>query len=360
MKVVNSAVARGRNWPMRAVLVKKPLSPFAQTSGHCVTILGRGVERVNAGTIKQRKTLSRLSSIWIPFVTRDRFFHMSDSATDTALAPEVTISSLQRAIQLLRALAESGPSRVSDLARTLCFTQATTHRLLQQLSEGGLVHQLSQDKRYALGLGLATLAARAAEQAGAEGGLRAICRPALVRLGAALGETVFLMVRSGFDAVCLDRWEGPWPIRTFTGDIGGRVPLGMGQGAMCILAHLPAEECEEVLRYNVPRVVGMGVVDGVYLRAEINRTRELGYSSTHTGVLDGMAGVGVPVFDAAGRVAAAFSVGTLAARLSGDRLPVVVGLLQKEAQALAPQINPFDRSLRRPAEALRMAESTLS
>ena len=74
--------------------------------------------------------------------------------------------------------------------------------------------------------------------------------------------------------------------------------------------------------------------------------------------LDGMAGVGVPIFDAAGRVAAAFSVGTLAARLSGERLPVVVGLLQKEAQALASQINPFDRSLRRPAEALRMAGST--
>jgi DNA-binding IclR family transcriptional regulator len=283
---------------------------------------------------------------------------MSDKQKDLVSPSEGSVSSLQRAIQLLHALAEAGPSRVSDLARALGFTQATTHRLLQQLTDGGLVHQLAHDKRYALGLGLATLAARAAEHVGAEGGLRAICRPVLTRLGAALGETVFLMVRSGFDAVCLDRWEGPWPIRTFTGDIGGRVPLGVGQGAMCILAHLPHEEREEVLRYNVPRVVGMGVVDGVYLRAEISRTRELGYSSTNTGVLDGMAGVGVPIFDAAGRVAAAFSVGTLAARLSGERLPVVVGLLQKEAQALASQINPFDRSLRRPAEALRMAGST--
>ncbi|MFM8767079.1 MAG: IclR family transcriptional regulator [Rubrivivax sp.] len=282
---------------------------------------------------------------------------MPDKEHDVVSQAEGGVSSLQRAIQLLHALAEAGPSRVSDLARVLGFTQATTHRLLQQLSDGGFVYQLAQDKRYALGLGLATLAARAADQVGAEGGLRAICRPVLTRLGAALGETVFLMVRSGFDAVCLDRWEGPWPIRTFTGDIGGRVPLGMGQGAMCILANLPHEECEEVLRYNVPRVVGMGVVDGVYLRAEITRTRELGYSSTHTGVLDGMAGVGVPIFDAAGRVAAAFSVGTLAARLSGERLPEVVALLRKEARALAAQINPFDRSLRRPAEALRMDSS---
>ena len=258
-------------------------------------------------------------------------------------------SSLQRAMQLLQVLGQAGPSRVSDLARALGYTQATTHRLLQQLIAGGLVTQSAQDKRYALGLGLFALAARA----GDVGGLRAVCRPALLRLGAALGDSVFLLVRFGFDAMCLDRWEGPFPIRSFTGDIGGRIPLGVGQGAMAILAHLPEAEREEVLRHNVPRLVGMGSVDGVFLRTEIVRTRSQGYSHTHTGVLEGMAGVGVPLFDAAGRVVAALSVGTLAARLSGERLPVVVELLLREARALAPQINPFDRSLRRPAQALR-------
>ena len=38
--------------------------------------------------------------------------------------------------------------------------------------------------------------------------------------------------------------------------------------------------------------------------------------------------------------------------IEGERLPVVVELLQREARALSTQINPFDRSLRRPAEAL--------
>src|SRR6266571_3377350 len=70
-------------------------------------------------------------------------------------------------------------------------------------------------------------------------GARALCRPALLRLSASLGDTIFLLVRSGFDAICLDRSEGPFPIRSFTGDIGGRVALGIGQGAMAILAHLP-------------------------------------------------------------------------------------------------------------------------
>ena len=263
---------------------------------------------------------------------------------------DASVSSLHRAVQLLRALADGGPTRVSDLARGLGYTQATTHRLLQQLVDEGLVAQSDQDKRYALGLGLFVLAARA----GDAGGLRERCRPVLLRLGAALGDSVFLLVRAGFDALCLDRWEGPFPIRSFTGDVGGRVPLGVGQGSMAILAHLGDDEREEVIRHNAARLggMGMGQVDGVYLRTEAARVRRQGYAATNTGLIDGMSGVGVPVFDADGRVVAALSIGTLSARLEGERLPVVVEVLQREARALSAQLNPLDRGLRRPAQVL--------
>jgi DNA-binding IclR family transcriptional regulator len=99
----------------------------------------------------------------------------------------------------------------------------------------------------------------------------------------------------------------------------------------------------------------MGTVDEVFLRTEIARVQRLGYCAANSGLLEGMAGVAVPVFDARGRIAASFSVGTLAARLEGERLEVVVDLLQREARAVAPRINPFDRTLRRPAVALGVA-----
>jgi len=269
----------------------------------------------------------------------------------TPLRDESAVSSLQRGIALLRALG-SGPSRVSDLGKALGYTQATTHRLLQQLVQEGLAEQLP-DKRYLLSLGLFELAARPGEP----GGLRSQVRPALLGLGAALGDSVFVLVRAGFDAMCLDRWEGPFPIRSFTGDIGGRVPLGVGQGSMTILANLPEAEREEVIRHNVPRLAGMGTFDGVYLRTEIAKVRRQGYADTNSGLIEGMAGVGVPVFDARGDVVAALSIGTLSARLKGERLHVVVDLLRREAGTLSAQINPFDRGLRRPAEMLSGAQA---
>jgi DNA-binding IclR family transcriptional regulator len=167
-----------------------------------------------------------------------------------------------------------------------------------------------------------------------------------------LGDTIFLLVRSGFDAVCLDRNEGPFPIRSFTGDIGGRVALGVGQASMAILAHLPRGEQEEVIRYNLPRVRSYGVFDEVYLRTEIERVLRLGYSGHNAGVLEGMAGVAVPILDREGRPVAALSVGTLAERLNEERLPVVVQILQREAEAVGRKINPFDPALRRPSHSL--------
>ena len=108
----------------------------------------------------------------------------------------------------------------------------------------------------------------------------------------------------------------------------------------------------QLIRFNLPRVREVGVFDEVYLRTEIDRVRELGYAGRNTGLLEGMAGVAVPVCDRDGRAVAALSVGTIAARLSPDRLPTVVELLKREARLISPKLNPFDPTLRRPVSSL--------
>ena len=107
-----------------------------------------------------------------------------------------------------------------------------------------------------------------------------------------------------------------------------------------------------MIRFNLSRVREYGVYDEVYLRTEIERVRQSGYAARNTGLLEGMAGVGVPVLDREGRAVAALSVGTISARLNEDRLPTVVELLKREAAAIGPRIHPFDATLRRPAQSL--------
>ncbi|MFE1570338.1 IclR family transcriptional regulator [Comamonas odontotermitis] len=265
---------------------------------------------------------------------------------------------LHRSFVVLRALAahQKEGVRVTHLAKEIGLTQATTHRLLQGLVQEGVVEQDQQHKLYRLGLDLFSLAALA----GGVQDLRSLARPVLLRLSASLSDTVILMVRSGFDAVCLDRIEGQFPIRTFTGDIGGRIPLGVGQGSLVILANLPDAEREEVLRYNLPRIQHYNVYDEVYMRTEINRALSQGYTARNSGLLEGMAGLAAPVFDRNGHVVAALSIGTHTARLNDERLPAVRDMLLREARALSSQINPFDPTLRHPMHALSTGDRTRS
>ena len=119
-------------------------------------------------------------------------------------------SSLRRALRLLRVLAAGDPAglRLKDIAEAAGCSQPTAHRMLQDLAAEGFAEQAA-GKRYRLALDFYVLAARA----GQASGLREAARPALLRLSATLSDTIFLLVRNGFDAVCLDRVEGPFPIR---------------------------------------------------------------------------------------------------------------------------------------------------
>ncbi|KGF65299.1 IclR family transcriptional regulator [Pseudomonas lutea] len=269
-------------------------------------------------------------------------------------AKETGVGAVSRLFAVLRALGEcpDGSERVTQLAQQVGLSQPTTHRLLRSLMEEGMVEQDVRSKRYRLSLEFFALAARA----GQSGNLRDVVRPSLLRLSASLGDSLFLLARSGFDAVCLDRSEGPYPIRTFTGDIGGRVALGVGQGSLAILAFLPEEERETVIRYNLPRLRDFHLYDEVMLRSEIDTVRRSGYAARNTGVLEGMAGLAVPILDRDGRAVAALSVATISDRLNGDRMPTVVEMLKREAATISHKINPFDPVLRRPSQVFGQRE----
>ncbi|MGO4173788.1 IclR family transcriptional regulator [Bosea sp. TAF32] len=265
-------------------------------------------------------------------------------------AVDEPVSSLRRALGLLRILSKGAGDgmRLKDIAEAAGCGQPTAHRALRDLMAEGFVEQAAGGKRYRLALDFFVIAARA----GQAGGLRELARPALLRLSATLSDTIFLLVRNGYDAVCLDRIEGPFPIRSFTGDIGGKVPLGIGQGSLAMLAHLPEDEREAVIRFNMPRLLDRGFFDEAALRNAIATARAQGSVNLNTGLIPGMAGVAVPVFDARGRVVAALSVGTLAERLREDRLPNVIAMLRSEAEALGAKLNPFDVALRYPSRSL--------
>src|SRR5918993_5989553 len=143
------------------------------------------------------------------------------SSTDDAGRLSGT-QSIERALTLIREIAahnRSG-SRLLDLATRTGLQRPTVHRMLQCLTLENMVQQDPETHRYYLGRMVFELGLTAAPRYN----LREICHPAMSRIAEATGDTVFLTQRSGLDAVCVDRHEGTFPIKTFTLEIGTRRP----------------------------------------------------------------------------------------------------------------------------------------
>ena len=260
---------------------------------------------------------------------------------------------LQRAFAVLRVMtqARGEPLRLTDIATRAALAPATAHRVLQSLAAEDLVVQVGSGKSYQLSVAFFSMAAVAGGQSSQ---LLQFCRPAMLRLAGMLNDTVFLLVRHNFDAVCVDRIDGVFPVRSHTGDIGGRVPLGLGQAGIMLLASLPQAEREEIIRYTVPRLSHLNFIDEISLRVEIDRALALGYvvNNQNVGLFPGTMGLSVPIFDRNGQTVAALSVAAPSERLNAERLPLVVAALQREAGAIGQQIVPFDPALRRPHQHL--------
>lgn len=241
--------------------------------------------------------------------------------------------SIRRVAIILRALG-SAPVRgmsLAEIVRATGFNKATAHRILSALISEDLVSQETQSRRYHLGLGLFILGSAVS----ARFEIRSLAQPALARICNETDDTVFLSVRRGFDAICLDRLEGAFPIKTLTLSAGSVRPLGVGAGSLALLAALQDGEIEEVLADLAPRLANYPKLSPNRIRTLVSETRAQQYALNDGGVIDGMSAIGVPVLNDHGQPIAALSVAAISERMGPDRRPMIVECLWREAKWLS-------------------------
>lgn len=254
---------------------------------------------------------------------------------DRRTDPPAGAQSIHRTAAVLRALAaHAGPGmRLSDVMKMTGLQRPTAHRMLQALIHEGLARQDEQTRHYRLGPAVFELGLAAAPRFD----IRGICGPSLDRLAAATDDTAFLTVRSGYDSVCLDRREGSYPIRVLTVEIGGRRPLGTTAGSLALLCDLDADQCEEVISFNEPRLREYTRLTAEGLRKLARRGRDLGYALNDNDFTPGITGLGVSLPPAAGRQAIALSVVALSGRLAEPRRSEIVAMMKAEAKKITAE-----------------------
>ncbi len=214
---------------------------------------------------------------------------------------------------------------LSRIAKTTGLKLSTAHRILSALIQEGLLNLNPETKHYRPGFELFALG-RSANQFL----IRDTYRPSLESIARKTGDTTYLVIRDGYDSLCIDRVEGASPLRLLL-DVGARRPLGMGAASLSLFAFSSDETVEKILRFNEMRnrdYSGMGLAD---LRKLIAMCRKRGYTLTE-GVIDrGVTGIGVPLYNQRNEIKAAISVAAISEKIEKSRYDAIAALIKAEA-----------------------------
>jgi len=242
------------------------------------------------------------------------------------------VRSLAKAVLLLEALVDEREASARRLSELLGEPRTTIYRLLTGLGALDMVEAGSQPGTYRLGWRLLRLGSAVIERLDE----RQAALPVMERIHARTGETVFLCVRRGDEAVCIERIDGQ-RVQSLALRLGGSLPLHAGAAPRVLLAWELRSEWEAFFDRHAPleQYTDRTPLTREQLFAELEETVERGYAVSDEDVTPGISSLGAPVFDYTGRIRGAISIGGMSQLLLEDMRDESIRLLVDGAREVS-------------------------
>jgi IclR family KDG regulon transcriptional repressor len=258
--------------------------------------------------------------------------HDTSGAGDAGEKPTGGVPALERALTVLESLAQSRKGySASELSRRLNLPKSSVHLILRTLERRGYLQKQATGGRYRFGMKLMALGRAALD--GVE--LRDEARPSLAALVATTGLTVHMGVLERSEVVIIERIESTSPVRVVSW-IGRRMDLNATAVGKALIAYLPEHEFEAQVRPSqLPRHNDRTIATIAALRRELDRVRQLGYSTCDEEDEIGVRCVGAPILNGSGHAVAAISVAGTTMQIPPERVPV----LGEQVKAAAAEIS---------------------
>jgi DNA-binding IclR family transcriptional regulator len=184
----------------------------------------------------------------------------------------------------------------SQIVASNSMDKSSVQRLVQTLRHAGFIDQPAEGQKYSLGVRVLDLAYAFLQSHP----LIERVGPYLVELRQTSGERVDLSIQDGTDLVYILRMQSKRD-RYAPALFGRRLPLYCTAGGRAMLAHMPPEQAQSILRStkleartpNTP-------TEPARIMAQLKRIREAGFAFQHEEVRKGAIAVGAAVLDRVG------------------------------------------------------------
>lgn len=244
------------------------------------------------------------------------------------------ITALQRGLRLLQLFSQSERGLTAKQVTKLSgLPFSTVHRFLVNLESAGYLNCSGEGVYY---LGVACFAV--GQSALSQLDIRRLSLPYLQELNQQTRETIHLTVRHGLFAVYVEKLDSPEQLRIHS-RIGASVPLYCTAVGKVMLAFMPQEEREKVLRQlELKRLTPNTVGNLQELRTELYRVEKNGYACDLEEHELHIRCIAAPVWDHTGGMNASLSITAPMVRMPVSRLRQLAPMIQQAGLKISREL----------------------
>ena len=244
------------------------------------------------------------------------------------------VKSVRRAIKILEAFESDRGMSVTKISKILNLPKSSVHEILSTLVTEGILEKDFDSSTYHLGIKLFELGNRARSNLE----IRKVATPHLKELNARFDETVHLTVLDNQEVLYIECFESTKRLRTYS-VIGVRAPLYCTAVGKAILAFLPLDEIDEIIKVKgLEKFTENTITDRNVLLQELEKIVLAGYAVDNMEHEDGVRCVGAPIRNYSGKVFASISVSGPSQRVTLENIPEIAELVIATASDISRKL----------------------
>lgn len=243
------------------------------------------------------------------------------------------LSSLSKALHILKAFNKSSVWRVGELSEELGFSKSTVSRLIQTLVEEEFLTEDNVGPGYKLGSALLSLGGHFVSNHE----LYQEVAPVLNKLVLETGESAHIAIRNKHRVLYLNKHIGPYysNINTQTGSIN---PAHATSSGKVLLAYSSEDDVNTIINGELEAFTEHTLTNPIKLRREIEMVRTQGYSISKGEMSEGNYSIAAPVYNYENEVTCAITIVGPLARLTKEKEERFTRLIIRSAREASERL----------------------